>query len=76
MPSRPAPRSLSPIGKSALLGHDGCTGVLQHHARAPDDDGMVARCRGALAAIEERRGAVPSAAGAKRAADEGHLMIS
>ena len=70
---RPAPRSLSPIGKRALLGHEGCTGVLRHHARAADDIGVGARCRGALAAMEERRGAVPSSAGA---ADEGHLMIS
>ena len=72
----PRRRSLSPIGKHALLGHEGCISVMRHHARAADDIGVGARCRGALAAMEERRGAVPSAAGAARAADEGHLMIS
>ena len=71
---RPAPRSLSPVGKLALMGHKACTGVLRHHACAVDDIGVGARCRGALAAMEERRSAVPSSAAA--AADEGHLMIS
>ena len=72
-PCRPAPRSLSPIGKRALQGHEGCTSVLRHHARAAEDIGVGARCRGALAALEERRSAVPSSA---ETAGEGHLMIS
>ena len=69
-------RSLSPVGKRALLAHEGCMGVLRHHARATGDAKMGVRCRGALAAMEERRsvGAVPGAAAA--AAHEGHLMIS
>ena len=66
-------RSLSPVGKRALLAHEGCMGVLRHHARATEDAKMGARCRGALAAMEERRSAVPSSAGA---VGEGHLMIS
>ena len=74
--SRAAPRSLSPVGKRALRSHEGCTAVLRHHARVADDIGVGARCRGALAAMEERRSAMPSPAGAARAADEGHLMIS
>ena len=69
-------RSLSPVGKRALLVHEGCMGVLRHHARATGDATMGVRCRGALAAMEERRsvGAVPGAAAA--AAHEDHLMIS
>ena len=68
--------SLSPVGKRALLTHEGCMGVLQHHARATGDTKIGVRCRGALAAMEERRsvGAVPGAAAA--AAHEDHLMIS
>ena len=72
----PALRSLSPVGKHALVGHEGCLGVLRHHARATDDVGVGARCRGALAAMEGRRSAVPTPAEAARAAHEGHLMIS
>ena len=70
----PAPRSLSPIGKRALQRHEGCLGVLRHHARAADDVGVGARCRGALAAMEGRRSAATTASAA--AAHEGHLMIS
>ena len=66
-------RSLSPVGKRELLAHEGCMGVLRHHARAADDAKVGARCRGALAAIEERR-SVPVGTGT--AAHEGHLMIS
>ena len=71
-------RSLSPVGKRALLGHEACMGVLRHHARASDDAKMGARCRGALAAMEGRRGAsaAPASAGAAEAGHEGHLMIS
>ena len=69
-------RSLSPVGKRALLVHEGCMGVLRHHAGATGDATIGVRCRGALAAMEERRsvGAVPDAAAA--AAHEDHLMIS
>ena len=71
----PAPRSLWPaaVGKRALLGHERCVGMLRHHARAADDIGVGARCRGALAAMEGRRTVAATAAGA---AHEGHLMIS
>ena len=67
-------RSLSPVGKRALLAHEGCMGVLRHHARAADDAKMGARCRGALAAMEERRSVGPAAAA--QASGAGHLMIS
>ena len=66
-------RSLSPVGKRALLAHERCLAVLRHHARAADDAKVGARCRGALAAMEERR-SVPVGTGT--AAHEGHLMIS
>ena len=66
-------RSLSHVGKRELLAHEGCLGALRHHARAADDATMGARCRGALAAMEERR-SVPVGPGT--AAHEGHLMIS
>ena len=71
--------SLSLVGKRALLAHEGCAAVLRHHARATDDMEVGARCRGALAAMEERRSggtAAPTPAGAAGAAHEGHLMIS
>ena len=74
-----APCSLSPVGKRALLAHEACTRILRHHARATDDMEVGARCRGALAAMEERRSegtAAPTPAGAAGAAHEGHLMIS
>ena len=69
-------RSLSPVGKRALLVHEGCMGVLRHHARATGDAKMGVRCRGALAAMEERRSvsAVPGAAAG--VPHEDHLMIS
>ena len=67
--------SLLPLGKRTLLAHEGCLGVLRHHARAADDAKVGARCRGALAAMEERRN-VPVRGGAGPAAHEGHLMIS
>ena len=75
MLTRHALRSLSPVGKRSLLAHEGCLGVLRHHARAADDAKVGARCRGALAAMEERR-SVPVGAGTGTAAHEGHLMIS
>ena len=67
------PRSLSPVGKRALLGHEECKGVLRHHAGLADDVGVGARCRGALAAMEGRRIAARAAG---QANDGGHLMIS
>ena len=70
-------RSLSPVGKRALLAHEQCMGVLRPHARAADGDAKIgARCRGALAAIEERRGVKAATRVAAGAAHEGHLMIS
>ena len=66
-------RSLSPVGKRSLLAHEGCLGVLRHHARAADDAKVGARCRGALAAMEIRNTASRAAAGATNG---GHLMIS
>ena len=51
-------------------------GVLRHHAGAADDAKMGARCRGALAAMEERRSVGLEAAAAAAAAHEDHLMIS
>ena len=69
-------RSLSPVGKRALLTHEGCMGVLRHHARATGDAKMGVRCRGALAAMEERRSVGLEAAAAAAAAHEDHLMIS
>ena len=69
--------SLSAVGKRAMRAHDGCMRVLRHHAGAAAEDVEVGgRCRGALAAMEERRSvsAVPDAAAT--AAHEGHLMIS
>ena len=70
-------RSLSPVGKRALLAHEGCIGVLQHHARVAEDAKMGARCRGALAAMEERRPASSAAGPAgTAAAHKGHLMLS
>ena len=72
------PRSLSPVGKRALLEHKRCMGVLRHHARATGGTVVGTRCSGALAAMQERRsvGAAPTLAGAVGAAHEGHLMIS
>jgi hypothetical protein len=76
-PAPLAPRSLSPVGKRALLGHEECKGVLRHHAGLADDVGVGARCRGTLAAMEGRRSAAPTPAGAAgQANDGGHLMIS
>ena len=69
-----APRSLSPVGKRALLGHEECKGVLRHHAGLADDVGVGARCRGALAAVEGRRSG--GAAAPTPAGDGGHLMLS
>ena len=72
-----AMRSLLPAGKHALQGHERCTSMLRHHARATADVGVGARCRGALAAIAERRAATaPTPAGAAGTMHEGHLMIS
>ena len=68
--------SLSAVGKLAMRAHDGCVRALRHHARATEDVEVGGRCRGALAAMEERRSAMPSPAGASRAADGGHRMIS
>ena len=68
--------SLSPVGKPALLAHEGCMGVLRHHARATEDAKMGARCRGALAAMEERRPAGSAAGAGTAAAHKGHLMLS
>ena len=66
--------SLSAAGKRAMRAHDGCMRVLRQRALATEDVEVGARCRGALAAMEERRGGgeAPSAA----AAGAGHLMIS
>ena len=66
-------RSLSLVGKRALLAHEGCMGVLRHHARAAGDAKMGVRCRGALAAMEERR---PATTPVGAASHEDHLMIS
>ena len=68
--------SLSVVGKQALLAHDGCTRMLRHHALAMADTDVGGRCRGALAAMGERRAAraLPPPVGAAAAA--GHLMIS
>ena len=70
-------RSLSAVGKRALQRHEECMGVLRHHARANDNAAVGARCRGALAAMDERRGAgttTPTAVGSE--VNGGHLMIS
>ena len=70
-------RSLLPLGKRALLGHERCMSMLRHHARATADVGVGARCRGALAAIaERRRTAAPTEAGSAGTTMGGHLMIS
>ena len=68
--------SLSAAGKRAMRAHDGCMRVLRHHARAADDVEVGGRCRGALAAMEERHGARTGAAVAAAAKGAGHLMIS
>ena len=71
--------SLSAVGKRTMRAHSGCVRMLRHHARAAAEDLEVGgRCRGALAAMEERRGmaAATSAAAAAAAAGAGHLMIS
>ena len=66
--------SLSAIGKRNMRAHKACLSMLRHHARAIEDVG--GRCRGALAAIEERRGINAAAAPAKATAvGAGHLMI-
>ena len=51
--------------------------MLRHHARATEDAKMGARCRGTLAAMEERRpaGSAMGAAGTA-ATHKGHLMLS
>ena len=49
-------------------------GVLRHHARAVYDILGGARCRGALAATEERRCAAPSLAGAAKALHHGDTV--
>ena len=69
--------SLSAVGKRALRAHKACLEMLRHHARATEDVDVGGRCRGALAAIEERRGINAAAAPAKATAvGAGHLMIS
>ena len=73
-PRRPAPRSLSPLGKRALLDHEECKGVLRHHAGLANDMGVGARCRGALAAVEGQRS--EGAAAPTPAGEDGHLMVS
>ena len=69
--------SLSAVGKLAMRAHDGCVRALRHHARATEDVEVGGRCRGALAAMEERRGTRTGAAvAAAAAAGAGHLMLS
>ena len=63
------------MGKRVLLGHDGCMRVLRHRALATEDVEVGARCRGALAAMKERRG-MGAAAPSVPAAGAGHLMVS
>ena len=65
--------SLSAAGKRAMQAHSGCMRALRHHALATEDVEVGVRCRGALAAMEERRDA---AAPSVSAAGTGHLMIS
>ena len=69
--------SLSAIGKRKMRAHKACLSMLRHHARATEDVDVGGRCRGALAAIEERRGINAAAAPAKATAvGARHLMIS
>ena len=68
--------SLSAAGKRAMRAHDGCMRVLRHHALATEDVEVGARCRGALAAMKERRGVAAAAPSVSAAAGAGHLMIS
>ena len=68
------PGSLSAVGKRAILAHTMCVDMLRHHAQAAEDVELGGPCRGALAAIEERRGAGAAPSLAKAGA--GHLMIS
>ena len=68
--------SFSAVGKRSILAHSGCLDLLRHHARAVEDVDVGGRCRGALVAIEERRGAGASPSAAANAAGAGHLMIS
>ena len=74
---RRVPASLSAVGKRTMRAHKACLSILRHRARATADVSVGGRCRGALAAIEERRGVgAAAAAAATAAAGAGHLMIS
>ena len=69
--------SLSAVGKRTMRAHEACLSILRHRAHATEDVSVGGRCRGALAAIEERRGINAAAAPAKATAvGAGHLMIS